>query len=158
MNLKSVSIFFIAAICWTTTQAQIKPPKQIVGEAKSEIVQISTDELKSKMDSGTKFIIVDVRTEKEYQCGHVQNSVWIPRGKIEFVLQEITRDPEQEIVVYCRSGGRSALSAFALNNVGFKKIYNLDGGFRKWVNSGNSVYNIHGEIKVVNFEKDETNM
>ena len=103
MKKRILGCIFIVIFSLTFAQAQIKPPKQMVENAKSEIVQISIDELKSKMDSGTKFILVDVRTEKEYQSGHIKNSVWIPRGKVEFAIQEITIDPEHDIVIYCRS-------------------------------------------------------
>jgi len=155
MYLKKISIFLILIFTCTLAQAQVKPAKQIVTEAKSNIVQISIDELKKKIESKEKFILVDVRTEEEYLAGHIEGSVWIPRGELEFDIQKLTNDPGIEIVVYCRGGGRSALAVGALNNIGYKKVFNLDGGFKKWVSEGNSAFNMHGEIKVINFEKEE---
>lgn len=155
MRFKNLNILLLAIFVWTISPAQVKTPKQILDEANSKIVQISVDKLKMKMDSGEMFILIDVRTEKEYLSGHIKSAVWIPRGNVEFAIQKITREPGAEIIIYCRAGGRSALTVCALNNIGYEKVLNLEGGFKKWVNEGNSVFNIHGEIRVVNFEKKE---
>jgi len=44
---------------------------------------------------------------------------------------------------------------YALNEIGYKKVFDVGGGFKKWVNAGNSVFNMHGEIKVINYGKKE---
>ncbi len=155
MYLKNTSVVLIMIFAWTMAQAQVKSAKQIVEEMKSKIVHISVDELKMKIDSKEKFMLIDVRTEQEYLAGHIEGAVWIPRGKLEFDIQRITNDPKVEIVVHCKSGGRSALAVSALNNIGYEKVLNLDGGFKKWVDEGNSAFNMHGEIKVIHFEKEE---
>jgi rhodanese-related sulfurtransferase len=155
MYLKKIRIFLILIFACTLAQAQVKPVKQIVAEAKSNIVQISVDELKKKIESREKFMLIDVRTKEEYLAGHIEGSVWIPRGELEFDIQKLTNDPEVEIIIYCRGGGRSALAVGALNNIGYEKVFNLDGGFKKWATEGNSAFNMHGEIKVINFEKEE---
>jgi rhodanese-related sulfurtransferase len=155
MYLKKIGMVLILMFACTLAQAQVKPAKQIVTEAKSNIIQISVDELKKKIESKEKFILVDVRTDEEYLAGHIEGSVLIPRGELEFDIQKLTNDPEVEIVLYCRAGGRSALAVRALNNIGYEKVLNLDGGFKKWVTEGNSAFNMHGEIKVINFEKEE---
>ena len=153
--IKNTTIVLIAILTWTIPQSQIKTTKHIVEEAKSQIGQMSIVELKTKIDSGKTFILIDVRTEKECLSGHIESAVWIPGGKVEFATQKITKDPKVEIIIYCRAGGQGALSVYALNDIGYEKVFNLDGGFKEWVNAGNSVFNMHGEIKVVNFEKEE---
>ena len=155
MYFKKTIIVLIAIFIGTFTQAQVKSPKQILEEAESKIKQISIDEMKKKIDSGQNFILIDVRTEKEYLAGHIKNAVWIPSGKVRFATQKITRDPKVEMILYCRARGQSALSVYALNEIGYENVLNLDGGFQKWVNAGNSVFNMHGEIKVVKFEQKE---
>ena len=155
MYFKITIFFLITIFTCTIGQAQVKPARQIIEDAKSKIVQISANELKMKIESEDTLILVDVRTEKEYLCGHVGGAVWIPRGKIEFGIQRITKDPNAEIIIYCRAGSRNALSVCTLNNIGYKNVLNLDGGFRNWVNEGKSVFNMHGEIKIINFEKEE---
>ncbi len=155
MYFKKTHIVMIMIFAWTIAQAQVKSAKQIVEEAKSKTVQISVDELKAKINSAEKFILIDVRTEKEYLAGHIEGAVLIPRGELELDIQKLTIDPKVEIVIYCKVGGRSALAVSALNNMGYEKVLNLEGGFKKWVSEGNSAFNMHGEIKVVNFEKKE---
>ena len=155
MYFKNTIILLITISTCTIAQAQVKTAKQIVEEAEAQIEQISIDELKTKINSDQKFILIDVRSEKEYLAGHVESAVWIPSGKVKFATQKITKDPKVEIIIYCRARGQSALSVYALNEIGYEKVFNLDGGFKEWVNAGNSVFNMHGEIKVINFEKKE---
>ena len=155
MNFKNTIIFLITIFTWTIAQTQVKTVKQIVEEVIPKIEQISVDELKTKINSDEKFILIDVRTEKEYLSGHIESAVWISRGEMEFATPKILKDPKVEIVVYCRAGGQGVLSAYVLNDIGYEKVSNLDGGFKKWVNAGNSIFNMHGEIKVIHFEKKE---
>lgn len=149
------TIILLMIIISSISHAQVKSLKQIVTEAKSKIFQISIDELKTKIDSEEKFHLIDIRTEKEYLAGHIQNAVWISRGKLEFVIQTITTDPNAVIILHCRSGGRSSLAVNALLNIGYENVMNLDGGFKKWVEAGNNFYNMHGEIRILSFEKNE---
>jgi rhodanese-related sulfurtransferase len=153
---KSLCVVLIAVFVFTAAQAEVKSPKQISEEAKQGIEQISVDDLKSKIAAGDELLLIDVRTEKEYLCGHIQGAVWIPRGKAEFGIQKITQNADTTVVVYCRTGTRSALVTHALTGVGYENVLNLDGGFRDWARSGNSLFNMHGEIKVVEFEKEES--
>ena len=155
MYLKKTSILLIAIFACMTAFSQIKSINQISTEAKSQVEQISVDELKMKNDLEDKFLLIDVRTEKEFLAAHIEGAIWIPRGKLEFIIQSFTKNPESEIILYCRTGTRSALSVTALNNIGYERVKYLDDGFKKWVEDGNSVFNMHGEIKVVNFEKKE---
>ena len=136
-------------------QAQIKTPVQILEQISSKISWNNVEELKNKMDSEHQFVLIDVRTEKEYLAGHIENAVWLPRGFLEFKIQKIIGDPETEIIVYCKRGKRSALSAYTLMEMGYNNVLNLEGGFEEWVNKGNSIFNDHGEVKVINFEKEE---
>jgi len=137
------------------TTAQIKTPKQIVEKIKSEINLITVEDFESKMNSDYDFKLIDVRIEKEYLAGHIENAIWIPRGFIEFKIQRLISDPETEIILYCKRGSRSALTAYTLIEMGYKNVLNLESGFEGWVSNGNSIYNLHGEMEVINFEKQE---
>ena len=155
MYTRITGIILIAFFGCTAAQAQVKSAEQITADARSQVKQISVDEFRKKHEQGEKVILVDVRTEQEFLAGYIEGAVWIPRGKVEFGIQQITKDPKADIVVYCRTGGRSSLSAVTLGNIGYERVLNLDGGFKAWVEAGNSAFNMHGEIKVVNFEKKE---
>ena len=150
----SIAVLVAILIC-NFTQAQIKTSGQIIGEVKTKITQISVEDFKSKMESENKFILLDVRTEKEYLAGHIKNAVWIPRGFLEFKIQKLIDDPETEIIIYCKRGSRSALSTYTLIEMGYKNALNIEGGFEEWVSNGNSIFNLHGELRVIDFEKEE---
>jgi rhodanese-related sulfurtransferase len=155
MKQRYAMVFIIAVLIYSFTNAQIKTPKQIVDKVKFEINLISVEDFKSKMDSDNDFILLDIRTEREYLAGHMKNAVWLPRGFIEFKIQKLVDDPETEIILYCKRGSRSALTSYRLIEMGYKNILNLEGGFEQWVVNGNSIFNEHGEIRVINFEKLE---
>ena len=147
----------LMVILWISgfTPAQIQTPKQIVDKINSEIDLITVEDFESKINSDQDFILLDVRTEREYLAGHLKNAVWLPRGFIEFKIQKLIDDPETEIIIYCKRGSRSALTADTLLEMGYKNILNLEGGFEQWVVNGNSIFNEHGEVRVINFEKLE---
>lgn len=155
MKQKYAMVFIIAILIYSFTNAQIKTPKQIVDKIKSEINLITVEDFESKMNSDQDFILLDVRTEKEYLAGHIKNAIWLPRGFIEFKVQKLIDDPETEIILYCKRGSRSALTAYTLLGMGYKNVLNLEGGFEQWVVNGSSIFNEHGEVRVINFEKLE---
>jgi len=139
----------------STSQAQIISAGQFIENVDSQIVKISVDELAAKMKEDTTFYLIDIRTEGEYLAGHIQESVWLPRGFLEFKIQKITDNPESEIILYCKGGGRSALAVYTLVQMGYKNVFNLEGGIREWVHAGNNVYNELGELNVIKFGKTE---
>ena len=150
----SIAVLVTFLFC-SFSYAQIKTPTQILEQISSKITWNNVEELKNKMNSEHQFILIDVRTEKEYLAGHIENATWIPRGFLEFKIQKIFSDPETEIILYCKRGSRSALSTYTLMEMGYKNVLNLEGGFEEWVNKGNSIFNLHGELEVINFEMHE---
>jgi len=75
--------------------------------------------------------IVDVREPNEYQINRIPGSVLIPLGDVPKRQNEL--DPNDEIVVHCKMGARSAKAADFLRSVGFKRVLNLKGGILDWV-------------------------
>ncbi len=146
-----MAIFF-----FSSSQAQLITVKQILESVDSQIVKITVEELEEKIETDSSYYLIDVRTEAEYLAGHIKNAIWLPRGFLEFKIQKITDNPDSEIIIYCKRGGRSALATYSLTGMGFKKVLNLEGGFEEWILNGNSIYNQHGEIEVINFEKSES--
>lgn len=76
--------------------------------------------------------IVDVRTSSEFNEGHITNSVNMDVNENDFESKIATLDKEKPVMVYCRSGGRSAKAAGILKEKGFKHVYDLDGGMIGW--------------------------
>ena len=81
-------------------------------------------------------LILDVRTQGEYDDGHICNATLIPVDVLESRITEIASYNDTEILVYCRSGSRSAVASQILVNNNFTKVYNMLGGFTDWASSG----------------------
>lgn len=80
-------------------------------------------------------LVLDVREESEYKSGHILNAKWIPLGKLSDRTGELERYREQNIVVICRSGNRSASACAMLVKQGFAQAVNLSGGVMAWQKS-----------------------
>jgi rhodanese-related sulfurtransferase len=94
------------------------------------IPEITVQELKKKIDSGEKYTLIDVREPHEYQICKIPGSRLIPLGEIAVRASEI--DTADEVILQCRSGGRSAKALQTLQTMGFKRLKNLKGGILAW--------------------------
>ena len=92
---------------------------------------IMAEEAKKIMETQDDFIILDVRTEEEFADGHIENAILIPDYEITTKAEEILKDKNQLILVYCRSGRRSKLVAEALVNLGYTNVKEF-GGIIDW--------------------------
>jgi rhodanese-related sulfurtransferase len=93
--------------------------------------EITSVELKQRLDRGDTLTILDVREPNEYQINRIAGATLIPLGDVPRRYAEL--DPDQEMVVHCKMGGRSAKAAEFLRSVGFKKVLNLKGGILDWI-------------------------
>ena len=99
-------------------------------ETSAPMAEITATELKAKLDRGDDFTLVDVREPHEFAIGRIPGSKLIPLGQIEERAGEL--DPNQEIVLHCKLGGRSASALEALQAKGFKRLINVKGGITAW--------------------------
>jgi sulfur-carrier protein adenylyltransferase/sulfurtransferase len=97
----------------------------------SNATEISSVELKQRLDRGDHLTIIDVREPNEFQINRIAGSTLIPLGDVPRRYAEL--DPADEIVVHCKMGGRSAKAADFLRSVGFKRVLNLRGGILDWI-------------------------
>jgi phage shock protein E len=100
---------------------------------------ITQAELTSRIDAGKAPLILDVRTREEYAAGHVSGARNIPFDELSSRLGELPVDKDEEVVVYCRSGGRAAKAEGVLIDAGFSNVRNLDGHMQGWSTSGHPV-------------------
>ena len=98
-------------------------------------VNITAEEAKKIMDSEEGYIILDVRTQEEYDEGHIPNAVLLPLDDIKAKAHVVLPDKDQLILVYCRSGRRSKLAAEALAELGYTNIKEF-GGILDWPYGG----------------------
>lgn len=105
---------------------------KIVNDAKSRVKETTVDEVKEKLDSGEKILLVDVREESEFDKDHLPGAVHLGKGVIERDIE--TRVPELNapMVLYCGGGFRSALAADNLQKMGYTNVISMDGGVREW--------------------------
>lgn len=92
---------------------------------------ISGKEAKDMMDTDNSIIVLDVRTQEEYGDGHIPNSILIPYDQIEAQAPDNLPDKSATILVYCRSGRRSAIASQTLATLGYENIYDF-GGINDW--------------------------
>ena len=94
-------------------------------------VNITAEEAKQIMDGEEGYIILDVRTQEEYDQGHIPGAILIPDTEVKEKAGEVLTDKDQLILVYCRSGRRSKLAAEALVELGYTNIKEF-GGIIDW--------------------------
>lgn len=115
-----------------------------VKAAKSCIKEISADELKRMQAERDELLVVDVRESSEHEQGHIENAILVPRGILEAAadpgypkhVKELTTARERPLVVYCATGGRSAMAAAVMQMMGFGEVYSLAGGIGEWEQAG----------------------
>ena len=104
----------------------------LVQAAKSMITEITIQQANDMLSSGS--IAMDVRELLEYETGHIPSARHISRGMLEFMIGNHPDfgDKNASIVVYCKSGGRSALATATLQQLGFTNVHSMMGGFDVW--------------------------
>jgi rhodanese-related sulfurtransferase len=117
--------------------------------------KVSVDEFQQKLSATPGAQLVDVRTPEEYAGGHLQNAQNIDFRSSDFADKMSKLDKSKPVFVYCLSGGRSTNAANQLADMGFKEIYNMDGGIMKWRSAGKPLD--PGTVKKKGMTMDEFN-
>lgn len=108
----------------------------IVEDAKKRIREISSEELKRRLEADGRFHLIDVREGQEYEAGHLPRARHLCKGILERDIENAVPNPEEEIILYCGGGYRSALAADNLQRMGYKRVVSLAGGWRGWNEAG----------------------
>ena len=108
-----------------------------VAEAKGKIENLTPEQVAEEIESGA--VLVDLREPSEIDdSGTIEGAVHAPRGMLEFYADPTNPyhreefDPSRRTILYCASGGRSALGAVALQDLGYTDVAHLDGGIKAW--------------------------
>jgi rhodanese-related sulfurtransferase len=113
----------------------------LVKQAKQEIENLSPLQAKEELTNGTATFI-DIREAEELLNGKIEGAVHAPRGMLEFYADPALPyykpafDKEKRLILYCASGGRSALAVQSLKKMGYKNIAHIDGGIKAWKEAG----------------------
>lgn len=126
----------------------------MVAEAKQEIENLSAAEVKAEIEAESA-IVVDIRDHRElYAKGKVPGAVHAPRGMLEFWIDPASEyyrkvfNPDSRYILYCAGGGRSALAAKAMKDMGYESVAHLEPGFGGWEAEG---YDIEDTSKTSKF-------
>jgi phage shock protein E len=126
--MKRYISMFLSGLLFFTGCAQTAPAQN---EGEAVYRRLSAEEAMEMMETLEDYILLDVRTEEEYLEKRIENALLIPDNKIEQEAEEKLPDKNAIILVYCRSGRRSANAANALVKMGYTGVYDF-GGINDW--------------------------
>ena len=109
---------------------------KLVQDAKQRVKETDVPDVKRRIDSGEKMILVDVREDNEWAKGHLPGAVHMGKGVIERDIEQRVPDTATKLVLYCGGGFRSALVADNLQKMGYTNVESMDGGWRGWTEAG----------------------
>lgn len=124
-----------------TTTEIYDSPQEMVAAADAVVENVTLNELKEELQEKENLYLIDVRTAGEFEEGSIPGAISVPRGVLEFVMfndefwEEKNRNPPSktdEVILYCRSGNRSVLSAVSLMQLGFIHVKSFGGGWNAW--------------------------
>ncbi|MGA7801486.1 MAG: rhodanese-like domain-containing protein [Gammaproteobacteria bacterium] len=115
-----------------------------VAAARARIRELGPEELQHLQNTRTDLLVLDVRESSEHEQGHIANALLVPRGILEAAadpaypkhVDALCEARERPMVLYCATGGRSAMAALTLQLMGFTEVYSLAGGIAKWEENG----------------------
>ncbi len=109
---------------------------KLVNDAKSRIREVSVEEARKRVAARADVRLIDVREDKEWAAGHALGAEHLGKGIIERDIEAQVADKSTELILYCGGGYRSALAADVLQQMGYKNVYSMAGGWKAWKDSG----------------------
>ena len=103
----------------------------MLGQSVSANQTMTTQELQNKLNAKENFVLLDVRTQEEYNAGYIAGAILLPYDEINAKATIVLPDKEKEIVLYCHSGRRSAIAKKSLLDLGYQKVVDF-GGVKRW--------------------------
>ncbi|MBI1294814.1 molybdopterin-synthase adenylyltransferase MoeB [bacterium] len=108
---------------------------QLVNLAKSQIEEMTPNQLQERLKAGEELTVVDIRERDEWVQGHIPVAHFIPRGFLELQIEQHQPNRDKPVVLYCAGGVRSALAARNLKEMGYQQVISMIGGFNGWKNA-----------------------
>lgn len=143
-----VSLALLATAGCASYAAEPMTMEEVASAAKDGIDFVGNDHVLWRQTQNPDLLIVDVRTRSEFDLAHIPGATWIPRGKSEFEIAKSVRDPETEIILYCKTGSRAALVKKALDRQGYRNV-SAHSGFETWSQAGLPIENELGTLKLI---------
>jgi sulfur-carrier protein adenylyltransferase/sulfurtransferase len=111
----------------------VPTPRELLAAAKTEITEVSARDAATELGRAA---FLDVREPDEYDQGAIRGAVHVPRGQLEFNVEGRLPDKSVRVVVYCAAGVRSAFAARTLQELGYRDVVSMSGGFNRWKDEG----------------------
>lgn len=107
--------------------------EELINQVMQNITEIDVQKAKDLIATSS-VTVVDVREESEFNSGHIDNAILLPRGVLEFKIGKVSEleDKSAAVIVYCATGKRSALSANAMQIMGYTNVLSISGGYQAW--------------------------
>jgi rhodanese-related sulfurtransferase len=123
--------------------------RELVEKLRSEVAEVSISKLQKILQQNPQAIVIDIREVSETDSGSIPGATLIPRGVLEMQIDSVPSIQQrfatldelalQPVYLLCRSGARSVFSAISLQQMGFKEVYSIKGGFLAWQTAGYEV-------------------
>ena len=109
---------------------------KLVNDTKSRIHEVTVDETRERMQSSNRVLLIDTREDNEWQAGRATGSIHLGKGIIERDIEAQVPEKTTELILYCGGGFRSALAADVLQQMGYRNVFSMAGGWKAWKDSG----------------------
>lgn len=132
MKGRTIAITLMTILALSTTALSGCAGSGVDEAASSQTYRtVTAEEARNLMETESDYIILDVRTQEEYDSGHIPDAVLLPSTEVAEQAKTVLPDPDQLILVYCRSGNRSAQAASVLAGLGYTNVVDF-GGLNNW--------------------------
>ena len=139
LTLLLLSVFGITLISGCASPAIDSPSDETSTQIIRDITPGEASSLIQENQGNADFTIIDVRTPEEFEAGYIENAILININGADFQDKISQLDKSKTYLVYCRSGNRSRRAVDAMQELGFKEVYNMLGGISQWEAEGFAV-------------------
>jgi rhodanese-related sulfurtransferase len=108
----------------------------LVNDARKRVRETTPEAVRRRQETGERFHLVDVREDNEWDRGRALGAIHMGKGIIERDIERAIPDRDEEIILYCGGGFRSALAAETLAKMGYTNVVSMDGGWKRWRDLG----------------------
>ncbi len=113
-----------------------KTYKLLMEEARQVVPEAPVEEVRTRLERGEQWTLLDVREREEYREGHLDGALSMPRGFLEIRIEETVPEKNSPIIAYCAGGVRSLIAARTLKELGYENVVSMSGGYTAWKNAG----------------------
>lgn len=108
----------------------------MIEQARERVDEIAIEQVRAWIEAREPFVLVDVREDSEWERGRIPGSVHLGRGVLERDAPKVLPEAAAHVVVYCAGGARSVLAADVLQQLGYRRVQSMVGGFSAWREMG----------------------